>query len=48
MVTEIWVGQFSIVGGEASMTLDTTGMTPGTYRFFAAAIDNNSVWSAAV
>jgi len=35
----------SIVGGEASITLDTAGYAPGTRPLFVRAVDNESQWS---
>jgi len=37
----------TIVDSQASITLDTASMTPGGYRFFARAVDNESNWSVA-
>ncbi len=38
----------TIGGGEASIRLNTAGLTPGTYRLFARAQDNRARWSPAV
>ena len=37
----------TIVGGEASIRLNTAGLAPGTYGYFARALDANSHWSTA-
>jgi subtilisin family serine protease len=37
----------TIVGGEASLALSTSGFAPGNYTFFARAVDNQSQWSGA-
>ena len=36
----------SIVAGQASVAMDTTGMNAGTYRLFARALDSQNRWSA--
>ena len=38
---QLLVTDTSIVDSQAAATLDTTGWTPGTYRFFARAVDND-------
>ncbi|MCD4726690.1 MAG: S8 family serine peptidase, partial [Pirellulales bacterium] len=39
-------GTTTIVGSEATITLDTNRFGEGTHRLFAAALDSNSQWSA--
>ncbi len=39
-------GTTTIVGNEATITLDTDRFGEGTHRLFAAALDSNSQWSA--
>ncbi len=39
-------GTTTIVGNEATITLDTNRFGEGTHRLFAAALDSNSHWSA--
>ena len=39
-------GTTTIVGNEATITLDTNRFGEGTHRLFAAALDSNSQWSA--
>jgi subtilisin family serine protease len=38
----------TIVGGNASVQLNTKGFAPGAYRFFARAVDGSGHWSSAV
>jgi len=38
----------SVVGGVASIAVDTTGLLQGDYTFFARALDNEGGWSSAV
>jgi subtilisin family serine protease len=38
----------TIAGQQASMTLNTAGYAPGTYRVFARAQDSSALWSTAV
>ena len=37
----------TLAGGVASLTVSTSGMAPGTYRYFAGAVDANGQWSNA-
>lgn len=36
----------TVVNGTAQLAINTSGMTPGTSRFFARAMNNNNQWSA--
>jgi len=45
-VTDAFPGSVtSIINGEASITVETTGLAPGTYYYFASACDNDTQWS---
>lgn len=47
--TDTCIGYDStVVTGTAELSLSTSGMTPGTSRFFARALDRNNRWSAAL
>ncbi len=37
----------TIVNGTAELTISTTGMATGNYRYFARAVNNNNQWSTA-